>query len=65
MVGFGGNGKAGDVRLMIDTADLMEQLTGHKPIPPNHSSFAMLGDSSAEVGCHGPKGNGRWACRNG
>jgi len=41
--------KAGDVRLMIDTAELMEQLTGHPPAPPNHSSFAMLCDSPAEV----------------
>lgn len=41
--------KAGEVRLMIDTAELMEQLTGHPPTPPNHSSFAMLCDSAAEV----------------
>ncbi len=41
--------KAGDVRLMIDTAELMEQLTGHAPVPPNHSSFAMLCDTPAEV----------------
>lgn len=41
--------KPGDVRLMIDTAELMEQLTGHAPTPPNHSSFAMLCDSPAEV----------------
>ena len=41
--------KPGEVRLMIDTAELMEQLTGHPPTPPNHSSFAMLCDSPAEV----------------
>lgn len=41
--------KPGEVRLMIDTAALMEQLTGHKPVPPNHSSFAMLCDTPAEV----------------
>ncbi|MCF2904613.1 VOC family protein [Octadecabacter sp. CECT 8868] len=41
--------KQGDVRLMIDTAALMEQLTGHAPVPPNHSSFAMLCDTPAEV----------------
>ena len=41
--------KLGEVRLMIDTAELMEQLTGHPPTPPNHSSFAMLCDSPAEV----------------
>lgn len=41
--------KPGEVRLMIDTAELMEQLTGHAPTPPNHSSFAMLCDSAAEV----------------
>ena len=41
--------KDGDVRLMIDAADLMEQLTGHAPTPPNHASFAMLCDSPAQV----------------
>jgi len=41
--------KQGEVRLMIDTAELMEQLTGHPPTPPNHSSFAMLCDTPAEV----------------
>lgn len=39
----------GDVRLMIDTAELMEQLSGAKPTPPNHASFAMLCDSPAQV----------------
>lgn len=41
--------KPGEVRLMIDTAELMEQLTGQKPTPPNHASFAMLCDTPAEV----------------
>lgn len=41
--------KPGEVRLMIDTAELMEELTGHPPTPPNHSSFAMLCDSPDEV----------------
>ncbi len=41
--------KDGDMRLMIDTAELMEQLTGAKPTPPNHASFAMLCDSPSEV----------------
>jgi uncharacterized glyoxalase superfamily protein PhnB len=41
--------KQSEVRLMIDTAELMEQLTGHPPTPPNHSSFAMLCDTPAEV----------------
>jgi len=41
--------KDGEVRLMIDTAGLMEELTGAAPTPPNHSSFAMVCDSPAEV----------------
>lgn len=41
--------KPGEVRLMIDTAELMEELTGHAPTPPNHSSFAMVCDTAAEV----------------
>lgn len=41
--------KDGEPRLMIDTADLIEQLMGAKPTPPNHASFAMLCDSRAEV----------------
>lgn len=39
----------GEVRLMIDRFDLMESLIGEVPRPPNHSSFAMLCDSPAEV----------------
>ncbi len=30
-------------------ASLMEQLTGHAPLPPNHSSFAMVCDTPTEV----------------
>lgn len=41
--------RPGEVRLMIDTAELMEELTGQVPQPPNHSSFALLCDSPAEV----------------
>lgn len=41
--------KDGDVRLMIDTAALMQQLTGEVPRPPNHASFAMRCGSPAEV----------------
>ncbi|MBT8411636.1 MAG: glyoxalase, partial [Octadecabacter sp.] len=41
--------KDGDVRLMIDTAELMQQLTGAAPVPPNHASFAMLCESPAQV----------------
>lgn len=39
----------GEPRLMIDTAELMEQLTGARPTPPNHASFALLCDTPAEV----------------
>ncbi|MCA0045296.1 VOC family protein [Celeribacter litoreus] len=41
--------RAGEPRLMIDGADLMERLTGEAPRGPNHSVFAMLCDSPAEV----------------
>ncbi len=43
------NTKPGDVRLMIDTADLIESIIGSKPTPPNHSSFAILCESPAQV----------------
>jgi uncharacterized glyoxalase superfamily protein PhnB len=43
------NTKPGDVRLMIDTADLIKELSGHAPIPPNHASFAMFCDTVSEV----------------
>lgn len=39
----------GEVRLMIDTADLIESITGSKPIPSNHSSFAILCDTASKV----------------
>lgn len=39
----------GDVRLMIDTVELMTELTGQAPVPPNHSSFAMLCETPADV----------------
>ena len=41
--------RAGEPRLMIDSAALMEKLTGEAPRAPNHSIFAMLCDSPAEV----------------
>ena len=40
---------AGEPRLMIDAAALMEKLTGERPHAPNHSVFAMLCDRPAEV----------------
>jgi len=39
----------GEVRLMIDERGLMESITGHPPIPPNHSSFALKCESPAAV----------------
>ncbi|GAA3871300.1 VOC family protein [Celeribacter arenosi] len=39
----------GEPRLMIDAAELMEKLTGERPHAPNHSVFAMLCDTPAEV----------------
>ncbi|WP_417270339.1 VOC family protein [Celeribacter sp.] len=39
----------GEPRLMIDSAALMEKLTGEEPRAPNHSAFAMLCDSPAQV----------------
>lgn len=41
--------RAGEPRLMIDSAALMEKLTGEAPHAPNHSIFAMLCDSPDEV----------------
>ena len=40
---------AGDVRLMIDSAELMKNITGKTPVPPTHSSFAMKCQSPADV----------------
>ena len=37
------------VRLMIDSAGLMEKLTGSVPHPANHASFGLLCESPAEV----------------
>ena len=39
----------GEVRLMIDDAGLIESIIGKRPVPPTHSSFAMLCKSPAEV----------------
>jgi len=43
------NTKPGDVRLMIDSAYMMEECTSHAPTTPSHASFAMLCDTVAEV----------------
>ena len=39
----------GHVRLMIDSADLIETIIGHTPMPANHSSFAVLCNTPQEV----------------
>jgi uncharacterized glyoxalase superfamily protein PhnB len=39
----------GSARLMIDTEKLTESLIGKKPIPGNHSSFAIQYNSSREI----------------
>lgn len=39
----------GAVRLMIDSATLIESIIGKKPTPANHSSFALLCESPEEV----------------
>jgi predicted lactoylglutathione lyase len=41
--------KSGEVRLMIDDAELITSIMGTAPIPPTHSSFAMLCNSANEV----------------
>ncbi|SFI58303.1 VOC family protein [Celeribacter neptunius] len=41
--------RPGEPRLMIDSAALMEKLTGEAPRAPNHSAFALLCDTPAEV----------------
>ena len=41
--------KSGEVRLMIDDAGLMKEILGVEPVPPNHSSFAMLCDTPQMV----------------
>lgn len=47
--------RAGEPRLMIDRATLMEKLIGEMPRAPNHSVFAMLCDSPAEVDAYTAK----------
>lgn len=39
----------GEIHLMIDSSDLIENITGSKPIPPNHSTFAILCTNPSEV----------------
>lgn len=39
----------GEVRLMIDTKDLIEQIYRVKPVPPTHSSFGILCDNPSKV----------------
>lgn len=41
--------KPDGTRLMIDSQKLMSELIGERPKPGNHSSFAILYDSPAEV----------------
>lgn len=41
--------REGEVRLMIDTTKLTESLCGSKPVPSNHSTFAILCNNPAEV----------------
>lgn len=39
----------GEARLMIDTAEFVEQHTGNPPVAPNHSAFALLCDTPKQV----------------
>ena len=39
----------GEVRLIIDDAELIRGITGTAPVPPTHSSFAIKCDSPAAV----------------
>ena len=39
----------GEVRLMIDDAELIKSIMARDPKPPTHSSFALLCDSPADV----------------
>ena len=41
--------KEGDVRLMIDTPQLLKDILGKEAKPSTHSSFAMLCDTPQEV----------------
>jgi len=36
-------------RLMIDSKELLEEITGEDPLPGNHSSFAIQYDSPGEI----------------
>lgn len=38
-----------DTRLMIDHKDLMKKITGTAPVPPSHSTFAVLCESPEDV----------------
>lgn len=40
---------AGEVRLMIDDAGLMKNITGKTVVPPTHSSFAIKCENPADV----------------
>ena len=40
---------AGSARLMIDSVSMLKGILGNDPRPGNHSSFAILYDSPAEV----------------
>jgi len=41
--------RPGEVRLMIDSADLIEGILGRKPVPSTHSAFAILCETPAAV----------------
>ena len=41
--------ESGQVRLMIDSAEMLESIIGDKPVPSNHSAFAILCESPDEV----------------
>jgi uncharacterized glyoxalase superfamily protein PhnB len=41
--------KEGEVRLMIDDAELMKSILGSAPVPSTHSSFAILCETSEKV----------------
>ena len=43
---FEPNTSEGSARLMIDTAELIEEITGEKPKPGNHSAFAVQCESA-------------------
>jgi catechol 2,3-dioxygenase-like lactoylglutathione lyase family enzyme len=41
--------RPGEVRLMIDSAELIEGIIGRKPVPSTHSAFAILCETPAAV----------------